>query len=251
MTAPQFLACSYDATFAGFLTLVAELFRRGAVPASICRGESPEAGLFIGTLAAETSDATAALFAEKVAARMSPESLRRVYHAFLSEAPGVEMLLFRYLSFGRQEGRSTDSRLTHEAVFPVHRLVRQVRHEAHRLKGFVRFAEISPGLFYAPLEPDFFVLPLIAGHFASRFAVQEWIIHDVRRDRAVFHHGGRLKLGFLRAEEQPHHTERESRFRELWQRYFREAAVEERSNLLLQRTKLPRRYRKYLLELEG
>jgi probable DNA metabolism protein len=54
----------------------------------------------------------------------------------------------------------------------------------------VRFSLISKQgddeLFYSKIEPDHDILPVIAPHFADRVSVMKFILHDKKRDKAVF-----------------------------------------------------------------
>jgi len=97
----------------------------------------------------------------------------------------VELLLWRYLERGLSVGRALDGMLAHAEVLPVWKLARAVGREAHRYKGLVRFRELVDGSWYAAIEPEHRILPLIAHHFTARFADQRWIIHDMRRDTAL------------------------------------------------------------------
>jgi len=56
---------------------------------------------------------------------------------------------------------------------------RQVRNDAHRMTGFVRFEQASDAegeLFVAWYRPDHYVLPLCAGSFIKRLRNQRWSI---------------------------------------------------------------------------
>ena len=102
-------------------------------------------------------------------------------------------------------------------VAPVHRLAQRVGREAHRMLGFVRFREVREGFYYAPLEPDHHVLPLIASHFADRFSDQHWVIHDLRRGRGIVHDANRREwlLTGLALCAGPEFSARELDFQEL------------------------------------
>jgi len=160
------------------------------------------------------------------------------------------MLLHRYLRLGWREGRRLDSLLSHESVLPVHRLARRVRHEAHRMKGFVRFREVREGFYYAALEPDYRVISLMAPHFADRFFDQHWLIHDVRKNRGIVHEARRngWEEVALELTGAPVMSEREEWFQSLWRRYFDRLAIAERYNPRLQQSKVPLKYRRYLVE---
>ncbi|MBT0653706.1 TIGR03915 family putative DNA repair protein [Geomobilimonas luticola] len=240
----------YDGTFAGLLTVLALVREGGEETTSIGTAPPAQAGLFAATVRVEADAEDAERLLDEIGRRMSPATAAHLYHAFLSETEGAEMLLHHYLRLGWQEGRCLDSLLSHPSVLPVHRLAHRVRFEAHRLKGFVRFREVREGFYYAPLEPDYRVLTLMAPHFADRFHDQDWVIHDVRRNRAIVH--GARRKGWeevaLELTGSPVTGGREEWFQSLWRRYFDRLAIAERHNPRLQQGKVPLKYRRYLVE---
>jgi probable DNA metabolism protein len=120
------------------------------------------------------------------------------------------------------------------------------------MKGFVRFRLVREGFYYARLEPDHNVLPLIAPHFADRFSDQDWIIHDLRRGMAIVHDVARKQrvTADLDLLENPDFSDGEKLYQDLWKKYFTRIAVEERFNPGLQRQNLPFKYRRNLVEIE-
>lgn len=239
----------YDGTFSGFLTLCATLVTRGEEPEAIVSGEILQADLFQPAVTVESDERLAEKMLEAVASRMSPESGRHLWQAFLSGADGVELLLWGYLSFGRTAGAECDRFLAHPAVAPVHRLARAVGREAHRLLGTVRFRETAGGFWYAAVEPAYHVLELIAPHFAARCPDMKWLIHDRRRALAVAWNGAEWRLTPFAAEGFPPLSAGEDSWAELWRGYFTGIAIPERTNPRLQRQHLPERFRKFLPEL--
>ncbi|HEY6872668.1 MAG TPA: TIGR03915 family putative DNA repair protein [Geobacteraceae bacterium] len=241
----------YDGTFDGLLTALATARESGDEPGGITATPPLQGGLFQDVRKVATDRERAAVFAGEIAARISPYALRTLYRAFLAEVPGGELLGYSYLTLGWRVGGRLGGMLAHERVAPVHRLALKVGREAHRMLGFVRFREVRDGFYYASIEPDHHVLPLIARHFADRFGDQHWVIHDLKRGKGIVHDAARREwvLTELKQCRAPQFTERELDFQRLWKSYFGHVAVEERRNLRLQQSKLPLKYRKYLTEL--
>lgn len=240
----------YDGTFIGLLTVLALVRECGETPASIGTVAPEQEELFTSTVRIESDEEAAEQMLEEINRRMSPATAAHLYHAFLGEEEGVELLLHRYLTLGWREGKRIDSLLSNPSVLPVHRLARRVRHEAHRMKGFVRFQEVQEGFYYALLEPDHRILSLMAPHFADRFHDQDWVIHDIRRDVAIVH--GARQDGWeevaLELTSAPVMSKREEWFQSLWRRYFDRLAIAARHNPRLQQSKVPLKYRRYLVE---
>lgn len=240
----------YDGSFEGFLTVLERLFSAKEEPGEISSSPPLHADLFHPPTTVETDVEAADAFLVKVGQRISRETQRTLYHTFLSEAEGMEMALYRWLELGFRSGRRVEGLLSHDRVLPVNRLVRKVRFEAHRLKGFVRFRELAEGFWYAPLSPDHAVLTLIAPHFARRFSDQNWVLHDLKRGMAAVHDAGRREWTTVPLElsGEPEASEKEVLCSELWKRYFAGVTVEGRMNRKLQDQHVPRRYRQHLTE---
>ncbi len=242
----------YDGTFEGLLAAAALALERGDVADDISRVAPPQGALFHRVVTVETGHGRPAELFDAVAPSISGHARRDAFHAFLSEAPGIEMVVYRYLLLGRDAGESIDRMLTHDLVLPVRKLAQKVRSEAHRMKGFVRFMQVREGFYYARLEPDHNILPLIAPHFTDRFSDQDWIIHDTRRGRAIIHDSSRKKWVPVEMDllGNPDFSVEEKFFRDLWKKYFAKIAVEERLDPKLQRQNLPLKYRRNLVEIE-
>lgn len=242
----------YDGTWAGFLTAVAAAREGGGAPAAITRAEPAQAGLFDPVVTIETDPERAGELRDLLARTLSSGARHLLRYAFQAGEPGVELLLFRYLELGLAVGRKLDGMLAHERVLPVWKLARAVGREAHHYKGLVRFREVEEGFWYAAIEPEHRILPLIAPHFAERFADQQWIIHDPRRDAAaVFDPARRQWAEVALALTAPLSSSAgEELFRDLWRRYFDRLAIGERLNPTLQRQHLPLKHRRHLPEFD-
>jgi probable DNA metabolism protein len=240
----------YDGTFEGLLTAVVTAWEKGERPEAISRRAPSQGNLFQEVVEIAAAEDSFDRLDAASAGKLSPFTLRTAWHAFLAEAPGGELALFRYLEMGRRVGKSLDGMLAHELVAPVHRLAQRVRTEAHRMKGFIRFRETAAGFFYARFEPDHHVLPLVAPHFAGRLPDQHWVIHDLRRSMAAVHDAQRREwaLTGLGLDGNPDFSEAEERCAGLWRRWFARAAIAGRANPALQQQKVPLKYRTYLLE---
>jgi probable DNA metabolism protein len=241
----------YDSTFFGLLTVFSKVFTEGKEPEDILRLEGPQADLFSRFQLVQTDPEKAARFLAAVERRLSRESVRNVFHAFLSEKPGIEIALWRYLALGRRVGWRLDADLAHPDVLAVHRPAQRFRGEAHRMKGLLRFREMGGGLLYAPMSPDGNVLPLISPYFAACLPRERFLIHDERRRLGAFCDGGRWEVGEVELESIPEPSPDEEVVGRLWRRFFSELAIPVRRNKRLQKGRMPMKYWKYLTEMEG
>ena len=64
--------------------------------------------------------------------------------------------------------------------------------EAHSLKGFVRFKELSGGILYSEIAPKSQVLTCLAPHFADRLSTENWMICDKTHEEYAVHEAGNV-----------------------------------------------------------
>lgn len=130
----------------------------------------------------------------------------------------------------------------------------KVGHEAHRLSGLLRFSVGKTGVPAAFCSPDHFVLPILAEHFTLRFGDSPWAIVDEKRRLALIKHTG------LEAEltvyDPAHpwfrgmHNGNSDAWESLWLSYFKAINNESRVNPKVQLQFMPKRYWKYLPEMQ-
>ena len=198
--------------------------------------------------------------ANRVAAglnKLIPESsLNQLYYAYLSELPKMEDYLIKYMRYAldRQIDISIDN--SHAAVLWVVQTARKVWREKHRMEAFVRFEFLPQNLFYATVEPDYNVLPVITKHFQSRYADQDWMIYDVRRKYGIRYE---VKTGEVNEvqlsekdvtpeESSTENSAAEPAYQQLWRDYFHSTGIPARRNMRLHLQHVPVRYWKYLTE---
>jgi probable DNA metabolism protein len=143
----------------------------------------------------------------------------------------------------------------------VMQLSKKVHREKHRMEAFVRFQQTTDGLYVATVEPDFNVLPLIAGHFKDRYADQPWLIYDDKRGYGILYdikEGNVIEVTATAAEpamspeESPAASitvhDHEAAYQTLWKTYFQTMSIDVRKNKKLHLRHVPTRYWRYLTE---
>lgn len=244
----------YDGSYEGFLCAVVMCLECGVEHPEFMRdGDNHDTGLFAAeTFQVATLRDVALTFRKRFILKVSQESFATARYAFHSQKDGIERLLWNYFKLGLEAGGRLSGMLAVEPVFTVNRIARQVSHEAHKFKGFVRFREVEAGFLYATIEPQADILPLIAPHFIERVGDRPWMIHDIQRSQAAVYD---LKLWRLikniELNSKPGVTDAEQNFTSLWQRYFDCHAIAERHNPRLQQKHIPLRYRKHLTEFQS
>ena len=262
----------YDKSFEGLLSAVFDAYTRKEFPECLLGPKDiPPLGADQFHTVDTTGEKASRVFRGLVS-RMTAEARRELMYAWLSEQDGSDVLLFRYIRAIFDRSRKGGDRspkgppgtvetdLADENVFAVHRLARKVRAERHHMLGFVRFQKTREGVYFAAISPRHNVLSLLLDHFGDRFADQDWVLFDIRREYGVLHshgdfsevhldssllrhlreHGGKLEAPLLQ--------DGELLFQELWKSYFTSVAIKERSNPKLQSRCMPRRYWAFMTE---
>ncbi len=247
---------TYDGSFEGLLTVLFRIYDQRSAPNSIQPESAAQGGLFTQAVAIDTDEALATRTWDGLL-RFMPEPARaRLYHVFLSEDPERELLIFRYADMALRTGRDISENYADATVRRCQRLAQQLFREKHRMEAFVRFEKTQDELFHATIEPDFDVLPLIASHFAKRYADQRWLIFDKKRRYGLYYDLSKTTIVEFETATTPRRgevsatvlDEREPLFKILWQAYFDHVNIPERKNLKLHQRHIPRRYWKYLSE---
>lgn len=142
----------------------------------------------------------------------------------------------------------------------------KVMREFHRLCGLLRFTPEKPEQsadpwYIARCAPDHYILPLLADHFYRRFGISSWAIIDEKRNLVFFSRDGEKpvmhRINQTNAEEagqysgtKPEQKDTADEWKKLWKNYHRSVNNETRANPRLQKQFIPRRYWKYLPEME-
>ncbi len=239
----------YDGTFEGFLCLLHASWSRRILPSAAAPPWRCRRGL-LGDLEDIATDASrASRVWNYLCAKLSSEGRKRLYLAWLQDGERTELLLLRYIALVANGGKAVEKDLLHPLVFRVEEAQRAVLRECHRLEGLIRFQKIREG-YYASLEPDFRVLPLLGNAFGARYADVSWIVHDLRREEAlIFVPSQSWRMVPLAREEVPRNSPEEERWQALWREYYRIMGVEGRENAALRRRFMPRRYWIHLVEV--
>ena len=237
----------YDGTFDGFLCCVFDAVTHRRFPVQVFREEDDEIPALLPLHHVATDAAQAARVRRSIPQKISPEALVLLKRAFLTCLPQKEVYMLRFVLKGYHAG----GKLLHDlGDNDVHRLqgaVYHMEHEAHLLTGFVRFSDVG-GALVAEIEPKNQVLPLVAGHFASRFSGERFMIFDRVHHCALLHDEAGLRLVTIQALQLPPPGREERQYRALWKQFFDTIAIEARRNPRCQRTLMPLRYRSVMTE---
>jgi len=246
----------YDNTFDGLLTCVFEAFNRKEFPENII-GENKQLPFFTESFHVITDEAKADRVLKALKKKISKPALEMLYITFLSELEIIEMHIFRYIRQALLSEKSIETNFADPDVLELSKIYRKVRREEERIRQFVRFQKTADGMFFAVMDPMYNVLPLTAIFFKTRYADQQWIIYDTKREYGLHYnlktvetiHFEQLNIaketGRISADKL---DEYEAAFQDLWKDYLKAITIRERQNLKLQKQHMPKRFWKYLTE---
>ncbi len=198
----------------------------------------------------------------KLNKRLGRAGMRQLLWGFLSEKADIGTTLFQVVKYAIDyPSRSIMEDLGNLNVLELAQTVKSVGREKHRMEAFVRFEHTTDDIYFARVEPDFNVLPLIGEHFRQRYQDQHWAIYDLCRGYGIYYDKTQstpskpaalqtiteLDDNVLRNPSSIHSID-EQRYQRFWQGYFTNVNIKERKNTHLHKQHMPQRYWKYLSE---
>ncbi|HEX3007776.1 MAG TPA: TIGR03915 family putative DNA repair protein [Bacteroidales bacterium] len=247
----------YDKTFEGFLSLIFDSFKDKIAPDRIEGFGWEETVLWAEKMSVATDPVKAGRVWEGLRKRLTARAYNAVYRIQLSGVPDSEMILFRFLQKVFATTINIEENYSDPDVLKIKKLDKQICQEAERMRQFIRFQKTADDIYYSVITPQYNVIPLVILHFQERFADQQWIIYDSRRNYGFYYDrkqtvqitltsdkinplNGKLDDDILAVDEQL--------FQQLWKKYFKAICIEERRNERLQMQHMPKRFWKYLTE---
>ncbi len=247
----------YDKTFEGLLSLVFDAYDNKVFPDKIL-SELDVLPFFSDTIfRVKTDSEKAQRVWVGLKKKISAEALRQLPVVYMSELHEADMLIFRYVCKAFAGKQSIEVNFGDDDVLQMQKIYRKVSREAERMRMFVRFQKTADGIFFAPFEPKYNVLPLVSDFFEERFADQPFIIYDIKRRYGLYYdlqktvevNFDKLDFDFTTGKlNDAQAAEDEKIFQQLWKGYFKAIAIKERVNPKLHRQMLPKRFWKFLPE---
>ncbi len=238
----------YDGSFEGLLTAIYETYYRKEHPNKILSITDYEKSFLYKDVFIDTDPNKSDKVYNSIKTKISNQTLKHVFHAFVSENEDSGTWIYNYLRLGWKVGKKLDLHLTDDRVLAIHNITRKVSREIHYMQGLLRFRKIKNDVFYAPFEPQFNIVGLLASHFANRMSDQNWIIHDVKRDIGVLYNQEEWVITNINLKGDITFAEDEEFYQKLWKEYFKNIAIKNRINPKLQKSNMPMKYWKYLIE---
>ncbi len=275
----------YDKTFEGLLTAVFDAYARRMWP-DVLMIEGEPAPLFTAEDHTVVTDPEKAGRVWRALERRLPKDVcNMLMMGWLSEDPGVDMSLARYMRrvLDSPDKSKVYTDFADPDILRIKQLALKVSHEREHLMQFTRFqkgadspdpaesadpagpaatAPANPAgqpTYFAPVSPRYNVLPLVIPWFRDRFRDQRWLIYDIRRHYGFYY--DLHEVTEITMEDDAHLTggaldpamlaENEHLFQQMWRGYIDSMAIKERINPRLQRQHMPVRFWSLLTEMTG
>jgi probable DNA metabolism protein len=245
----------YDGSFDGLFTAIFEVFEYKYKDVEIVsRQRFHQENIFADIHEVITQQGKSERVLNKLEENIGKSGIHELVKVFLSEEPDLEQLIFSAVKQSIQNPKENIlQNYADNAILKISKISKSVSRERHRMTAFVRFEKMQDEVFFAKIDPDFNVLPLIRKHFKDRYQDQKWMIYDLRRNYGILYDLETCDFFYpeekidLNLYQQKFHNE-EQNYQTLWQRYFTKTNIVERKNLKLHIQHVPRRFWKYLTE---
>jgi probable DNA metabolism protein len=245
----------YDGSFDGLLTAIFEVFEYRFHDVNIVKRENfQQENMFAEVHEVITQNEKAERVLKKIEDNIGKMGVHELLKVFLSEDQDLEHLIFSAVQQSLQHPKENIlQNYAHHDILKISKISKSVSRERHRMTAFVRFEKMQDNVYFAKIDPDFNVLPLIRNHFKNRYQDQKWFIYDLRRNYGIFYDLEICDFFYpdekidLHQYQKKFHDE-EQQYQKLWQRYFTKTNIVERKNLKLHIQHVPKRYWKYLTE---
>src|ERR1700759_3284320 len=175
----------YDGTFEGLLTALFEIYDRKLIKVNLQKAGETDNALFEDVLTVITDDTRANRVLNGLKQKLSANGVQRVYIAHLSEIQNEENNIVGFIRYAFDEKQNIEENYGNRYVQRLSEVVKMMRREKHRMEAFIRFQKLKDDTYYAVIEPDFNVLPLLIRHFKSRYADQKLMIYDIKRKYGI------------------------------------------------------------------
>lgn len=239
----------YDGSFEGFLSAVIKSYREKMLPDLLTK-TPPNEGLFDEIIEVVNVPEDVVKLSQSIRLQLGQKIEERIFHTFLCDDEPFENDLLRYIRLGLKDPM-TLTLLSHPTVYAIEIYQRRVLRALHKMNAYLRFESLDEGTLYAKISPPCNTLPLMGKSFTNRLRDEKFIIHDLKRARALIYDGKELHIHNLHAIDLPQHSSDELYYQHLWKRFFDSVAITERLNPKLQRQHVPLYYREYMCEFDS
>ncbi len=176
----------YDGSFNGFLTAVYRSFDENIQVADIQKKSVVQRGLFSDTETIFTQMGHAKSVWNGIQTK-SHIIIRNIYFAFLSEQMGIEMILYKYIKKLFAPTDVLALNFSDDSITKINKLAKTVGKEKQVLETRLKFKSTADGVYFAFVNPENDVLPLLSRHYRFQYSKIPWLIFDHKRNYGLYY----------------------------------------------------------------
>lgn len=238
----------YDGSFDSLLSLIFNLIHNNIKVFDIKAENDYELNLLDNFIHLKQDDKIINFYKRKI----SYQIIQAAYLVYLSNDVRKELIIYYFLKNALIYKNEIFHHKNLNCVLHAIRIIKYVKSEAHKLKGFLRFKLIKNNIYYAQMSPTNNVLSILALHFKKRFINEYFLIEDVGRNIFAFY--DKNNIIYLNKENinnlDLNIGEKELETEDLWKSFFKTIGIKERKNYKVQRNFMPKKYWNYIIEME-
>jgi len=238
----------YDGSFYELLSLIGMIVKNNYDVSDIKDKNNYNPTLFDNTIFLNTSNIDFKYIENIVSLKI----LKTCFYVYLSCDLDKDLAVYYFIRNAIIYGDRVYYMRNLNCVNKVYRLSHHVRNEAHKFKGFLRFREMKGRFFYAEINPTDNIIFLICNHFKKRLPSKYWIIKDINRDIYAIY--DKYNVTYLDKNKvlklNLEFNDEELFTQDLWKTFFKTIGIKERKNRCVQVNFMPKKYWKYIIEME-
>ena len=184
------IALLYDNSFEGLLTAIFEIYEYKYTDVKILSHQNIQNAFFGENSLVITNTEKADRVMARIEKQLGAGAIRQFLYVFASEDEDRETIISQIIFYAIANPSATIlDDYSNPFVLQLSKWVKSVGREKHRMEAFVRFELLKDAIYFATIQPDFDVLPLLVKHFKERYQDQKWLIYE---ENFRFHHGTSL-----------------------------------------------------------
>ncbi|MBQ6453264.1 MAG: TIGR03915 family putative DNA repair protein [Coriobacteriales bacterium] len=243
------LIYSYDGSLEGLFSAIFESYSRHENPAEVCPAANLQTSLLYQVVDVETNMDYAVRVRDKLLSCFGEQEYERIKMAYLSDDPVKDTVICHYVRHLMRTGKAGMYDAAHPDTAAFAMVWRPVFNERHRMLQFLRFSLMEGGVYFARINPNANVVPLIMEHFKNRFNDQPFLIYDEVHHIAGLYDLHDVQLISTDEINLPDLADAEREWREMWRTFYDAICNQQRLNPALRRSFMPKRLWGNLTEL--
>ena len=187
---------------------------------------------------------------EEIITDIGTNNFNALYYTYLSNENNKENIMYFFYMNAKYYKNTILGRRNLNCVRETLKIIKYVKQENHKYKGFTRFKELNGGILYAEIEPNNNIIFLLSKHFKNRLKNEYWIIKDVRRNLFSIYDKNSFKILNDIYLKDINFSNDEKDTQNMWKTFYNTIGIKERKNDRCRMNFMPKRYWKYILEMD-